>query len=108
MNLIDEFHKLYYNSYVWKNTFWLGVPVQKCPLDLWIYQEIIYETKPDVIIECGTSAGGSALFLASICDMINHGEIITIDIEDAKNKLKHSRITYLIGYSISDKITKQI
>jgi cephalosporin hydroxylase len=72
-NIVDHFHKLYYGSedQTWKNTFWLGTPTQKCPLDLWIYQEIIFEIKPDAIIECGTYGGGSALFLASICDLLD-------------------------------------
>ncbi len=87
--IIDGFHTLYYyNSYrTWQNTFWLGVPVMKCPLDLWQYQEIIYELKPDIIIECGTARAGGALFLASVCDLVNHGSVITIDIEDKKINL---------------------
>ena len=44
----------------WAETYWLGKQVAKCPLDLWIYQEIIFETKPQVLIETGTSGGGSA------------------------------------------------
>lgn len=55
---ISLFHKVYYYSKVWKKTYWLGIPVQKCPLDLWIYQEIIWETKPDFVIETGTAWGG--------------------------------------------------
>ena len=42
----------------WKKTFWRGVPVQKFPCDLWIYQEILFECKPDLVIETGTGAGG--------------------------------------------------
>jgi cephalosporin hydroxylase len=38
-----------------RDTKWLGVPVAKCPLDLFLYQEIIYDIKPDIIIECGTN-----------------------------------------------------
>lgn len=60
-NIVDQFHKLYYDSHIfgktWGNTFWLGIPTSKCPLDLWIYQEIIFEVNPDVIIECGTAGG---------------------------------------------------
>lgn len=60
--IVNQFHELYYNSHVfgksWANTFWLGVPTLKCPLDLWVYQEIIFEIKPDLIIECGTASGG--------------------------------------------------
>lgn len=110
-NIVDQFHLLYFNS--WKktirNTYWLGVPTIKCPLDCWIYQEIIYKIKPDLIIECGTSYGGSALFIASLFDLIDNGKVITIDIsEEKKNKPQHKRIQYLIGSSISNKIIKQV
>ncbi len=111
-NIIDEFHKLYYESHIfgktWGNTFWLGVPTQKCPLDLWIYQEIVFEIKPDIIIECGTAEGGSALFLASMCDLVKRGRVITIDIEDAEGRPKHERITYLLGSSTSPQIVEQV
>jgi len=90
------------------NVFWLGIPLRKCPMDLWIYQEIIHHLEPDIIIECGTSYGGSALFLASICDLVNNGTVITIDIEDIANKPRHKRIKYLHGSSTSQEIVEQI
>lgn len=80
--IVEQFHKLYYSNggRTWSgNTSWLGYKVLKCPPDLWIYQEIIYETKPDIIIETGTGNGGGTFFLASICDFINQGNIISID-----------------------------
>ncbi|MDP2672882.1 MAG: CmcI family methyltransferase [Nanoarchaeota archaeon] len=110
--IIDKFHKLYFDSNrfgkTWGNTFWLGVQTHKCPLDCWIYQEIIFDIKPDVIIECGTKYGGSALFLASICDLINKGRIISIDINIPKNLPQHNRIKYLEGSSTSDKIIEKV
>ena len=111
-NIVDQFHKLYYNSYnwggTWNNTFWLGVLTGKCPLDLWIYQEIIFELKPDIIIECGTASGGSALFLSSMCDLVNNGRVITIDIQDVKGRPQHKRIKYLLGSSTSEKIIERV
>jgi len=86
----------------------LGVHAAKCPVDLWIYQEIIYELKPDVIIECGTGSGGSSLFLASICDMIGNGRVITIDIVEAEGRPQHKRITYLLGSSTSSETVEQV
>ena len=56
------------------------MPTQKCPLDLWIYQELLYELRPDLIIETGTYSGGSAMYLASICDLLDHGRIVSVDI----------------------------
>lgn len=91
-----KFTKSYYKSRVWGNTFWMGATVKKCPLDLWIYQEIIYETKPDIIIEGGTLHGGSALYLANVCDLIGNGQILTIDIVASKECRKHPRIEYII------------
>jgi len=107
---INAFHRLYYDNggRTWYNTFWLGVPCQKCPLDLWVYQEIISDLRPDVIIESGTGTGGSALFLASCCELVKNGRVITIDIEGQPDKPGHQRITYLSGSSISEQIVQQL
>jgi cephalosporin hydroxylase len=86
----------------------LGIPAQKCPLDLWVYQEIIFEVRPDCIIECGTFAGGSALFLASVCDAVKRGTIITIDVEARESRPKHKRIKYLLGSSTSTEIVDKV
>ena len=97
--LINEFHRFYYESRVWHHTSWMGLQCSKCPLDIWVYQEIIVETKPDIIIECGTGQGGSSLFLASICSLLNKGRVITIDIVD-RNLPEHYLIKQIIGSSI--------
>lgn len=108
--IINKFHKLfYYSTEVWhKKTTWLGHPALKCPFDLWIYQEIIYELKPDLIIECGTYHGGSALYLASICDLIKKGQIITIDTKQQKDRPSHKRIKYLLGSSVSEETVTMV
>src|SRR6266511_5883150 len=95
----EAFFRLYAESQVWRDTIWLGKRALKCPLDLWVYQEILFRTRPDLIIETGTSAGGGALFLASMCDLINHGRVVTIDIK-RQRRPKHERITYLNGSSL--------
>jgi cephalosporin hydroxylase len=108
--IVQRFHQLYYESHTttWMNTHWLGYPAEKCPLDLWIYQEIIHEVRPDLIIETGTRAGGSALFLASMCDLVQHGGVVSIDIEDTVQRPKHDRIQYLLGSSTSDAIVERV
>lgn len=106
--IVDQFHKLYTDLHICHDkTFWLGVPIVKVPLDCWVYQEIIFEVRPDLIIESGTGNGGSALFFASICDLINNGRVVTIDIE-ARVTHRHERIDYLLGSSISLKIVNQV
>jgi cephalosporin hydroxylase len=108
--LIDQFHTLYYdhNEQTWGNTFWLGHHVLKCPLDLWNYQEILHEVQPELIIETGTYQGGSALFLASICELLGRGQVLTIDVDRRKERPRHARITYLTGSSTSNAILRQV
>ncbi len=98
--IIDDFHKLYYHKgTTWQNTIWMGIKIQKCPLDLFIYQEILYEIRPDLIIETGTLNGGSAYYLAHLCDILGDGKIITIDIEKNNNRPHHPRIEYITSSS---------
>ena len=63
----------------------MGVPIIQLPEDLLMMQELIYKTRPDVIIETGTAHGGTALFYASILSLIgNGGKVFSIDIEIRK------------------------
>lgn len=100
-DVLNAFHQAYYDSRVWTHTYWRGVPTLKCPLDLWIYQEILFELRPSLIIETGTAQGGSAFFLASVCDLIGYGHVITVDIEK-RPRPRHRRISYMEGRSSTD------
>jgi cephalosporin hydroxylase len=112
---VDAFHKFYEKQRLWQNTKWLGIPCWKLPFDAFIIQDIIYETKPDYIIETGTAYGGSALFYASLCELIDHGKVITVDIElkhdnylsQAKKEIK-DRIQFLGGSSTNDHVIKEV
>jgi cephalosporin hydroxylase len=101
--IVDRFHKLFYGT-KWKNgpwadMYWMGARTFKCPMDMWILQEIIWECRPNWIVECGTHQGGSALFFASICDLVGQGQVITIDVMHRNHLPEHSRIIYLTGSS---------
>ena len=68
------------NKYVY--TFsWMGRPIIQLPEDIVRTQEVIYNIKPDVIIETGVAHGGSLILYASLCKAIGKGRIIGIDIE---------------------------
>jgi cephalosporin hydroxylase len=86
---------------------WLGQPVWQNVLDLWVIQETIYELRPALVIECGTNRGGSATFLANLFDLMNHGKVLTIDVEKLHN-LDHPRVTFLQGNSVDDQIVSQV
>lgn len=65
-----------------QNTYYRGLKTIKCPFDYVIYQMIINEVKPDLIIEIGTAYGGSSLYLADLLNNIGNGIVHTIDISD--------------------------
>ena len=46
-----------------------GVPAQKCPFDYVMYQMIIHQVKPDLIIEVGTNCGGGSMYLADLLEL---------------------------------------
>jgi cephalosporin hydroxylase len=93
-------HDVLYESDAWTEATWLGAQALKNPLDLWVYQEIMVETRPELVVETGTYRGGSAAYLASICDLLGAGEVVSIDIEQVRDDYPvHPRITYLGGRS---------
>lgn len=108
MCAVNEFHRLYYASDVWRHTYWLGIRTVKCPLDLWIYQEIIHSLRPEVIVEIGTYVGGTSLFLACICDLIGNGRVVTVDVRRYPSLPRHDRIHYVTGHSLSAEVVEEV
>jgi len=111
----DVFHVMYYVSNVWNgsNTKWMGVGVLNNPFDMWIKQEIIFETKPTLIIETGTAMGGSSLFFATVLDQIGDGRIVSVDLWDKNSgmglpKYKHKRVSFLKGSSVDQSTIKKV
>jgi cephalosporin hydroxylase len=96
-----RFARIYYDNAdsTWRDTQWLATPTWKLPSDLWIYQELIVRMRPDYIVETGTAYGGSALYLATVCDAIDHGQIITVDTQKFDGRPEHRRIEYVFGSS---------
>lgn len=60
-------------------TTFMGVPALKNPCDAWVYQEIIWEQRPEVIVEVGNKHGGSLLYLVTLCELFGFGEVIGVD-----------------------------
>jgi cephalosporin hydroxylase len=104
-NKVFYYRGKYYGE-TWNNTRWLGVPAKKYPMDLWVYQDIVYETQPDNIIETGTYKGGTSLFLANLCDLLKKGRVITIDLEECE--LDHPRIVKIIGDSTNQEVIESV
>jgi cephalosporin hydroxylase len=110
--VVDDFHRLYYEAGeaggTWKDTTFLGVPTWKSPLDLWIYQELLWELRPGLIVETGTAHGGSALYLATLCQTLGHGQVISVDIGEWPDRPAHPRLTYVVASSTDPRVVAQV
>lgn len=78
---------------------WMGLKALKNPLDAWIYQEILHEVRPDIVIELGSAAGGGTLYLAHILELLGHGVVVSIDVDRSDYRAEHERIVTITGNS---------
>jgi len=116
---MDFIHKTSQMKYSY-NFSWLGIPIIQFPQDIIAIQEIIWNIKPDLIIETGIAYGGSLILSSSILELIGKGEVLGIDIDIRSHNRKaieehflSKRIKMLQGSSIDrdtliqvEKITK--
>jgi len=97
------------------NFSWMGRPIIQYPQDMIAMQELIWEVKPDLIIETGIAHGGSLIYYASLLELIGKGEVLGIDIDiRSHNKAAieihpmFKRISMIQGSSISREIVEQV
>jgi cephalosporin hydroxylase len=111
--------KVFVHSFSYKypyNFDWLGLPIIQFPQDIIAVQEIIWKTKPDIIIETGVARGGSLILSASILHLLNgNGRVIGIDIDIRAHNRKvienHPlafRIDLIQGSSIDQSIVDEV
>ncbi|MCO5400266.1 cephalosporin hydroxylase family protein [Ralstonia soli] len=102
------------------NFRWLGRPIIQHPQDILAMQELIWEVKPDLIIETGIAHGGSIIFYASMLELLaqcGHGDglVLGIDIDIRQHNREaieahpmHRRIQMLQGSSIDPALVEQV
>lgn len=98
------------------NFTWLGRPIIKFPNDIVVMQEIIWDVKPDLIVETGIAHGGSIIFSASMLKLIgSDGQVVGVDMDIRKHNRKeieehpmYKRIIMLEGNSVSDEVIRKI
>jgi hypothetical protein len=94
----------------------LGVPMRQIPSDNWLMSDLIFSVKPDYIIETGTLYGGSALYYASLLELVNpNGNVITVDINEnaissaaRDHDLFKRRVRFIRGGSTDAETIEQI
>jgi len=106
------YHLWYYNNQVWTTIYWAGVRTLKSPLDMWNYQEIIFNLRPSLVIEFGTNCGGSALFFSSVLKQLGYNyKVVSVDIQhDALNPAVKNdpNIELVLSSSTSPKVAEII
>lgn len=97
------------------NFSWLGRPIIQYPQDMFAMQEILWEIKPELVVEMGIAHGGSLIFYASILELIGKGEVLGIDIDIRKHNREaikahplFKRITLIEGSSLSPEVTDKV
>lgn len=79
-------------------TKYLGKHLLKTPFDVMVLGEIIEDTRPPLILEIGSYDGGSALWMANLCDALGlETRIVSVDIADHPGKIAHPRIAWVVG-----------
>ena len=91
----------YHTEILFDKVSWMGVTARKMVLDAWVYQQIIYEIRPEIIIEIGNAEGGSTKYLANMLDLVGGGEVIGVDIDHSIFEGHHPRISLVTGDSLA-------
>lgn len=99
-------------SYQW---LWLGVPIIQMPTDVMATQELIWQHRPQVIVETGVARGGSAVFHASMLQLLGEGHVVAVDIdirphnrETVQSHPLAHRITLVEGPSTAPEVLRQV
>ncbi|WP_166364056.1 cephalosporin hydroxylase family protein [Pseudomonas akapageensis] len=94
---------------------WMGRPIIQLPQDMMAMQEIIWQVKPDLVIECGIAHGGSIIYYASLLELQGHGEVLGIDRdirphnrEAIESHPMSKRISMIEGSSIDAAVVEQV
>ncbi len=104
-------------KYKYSHSFtWLGMPIIQIPNDIVAMQELIWNTKPDLVIETGVARGGSVIFYASILELLqSNGHVLGVDIdvrphnrEAIENHPLSKRVTLIQGSSIAPETVSQV
>lgn len=106
---LTDFHRLFYRARgSWRTSCWHGRTMMKAGTDVLMVQELIWMTRPDLIIETGTADGGSALFYADLMDLfqIEQGQVVSIELNAEKYRPPpvHPRLTCVHGSALDPAI----
>lgn len=112
--VIKFFHYIWWQSKdTWPSNKFLGYEILQCPFDLQIYQELIFASKPEFILQTGICGGGSIVYFSSILDLMgasNDVKVIGVDIElsEEAKEIKNDRVILFEGSSTNEEVVSKI
>ena len=112
--VIKFFHYIWWQSKdTWPRNKFLGYEILQCPFDLQIYQELIFASKPEFILQTGICGGGSIVYFSSILDLIGAPtdvKVIGVDIElsEEAKEIKNDRVILFEGSSTNEEVVSKI
>jgi cephalosporin hydroxylase len=94
---------------------WLGVPIIQFPEDIVVMQELLWNVRPDFVVECGVAHGGSGIFYASLCELMGNGRVLGVDVEirpenreSVENHPLSRRLELIEGSSIARTVVDKV
>lgn len=95
---------------------WMGLPIIQYPQDIVALQEIVWELRPDAIVETGIARGGSLILYSSLFEMMGtDGVVVGVDIDIREPNRRAieghplaKRIEMIEGSSIDDEVVRQV
>ena len=105
-DVTKAFVEAYWRNHGTTGLQWLGTPITEPPTDLFAYQGVLADVRPDWVIETGSGNGSRALFLASIFDLLGHGQVLSIDTVEDDARPQHDRIRFLTVDQLSGDATR--
>jgi cephalosporin hydroxylase len=107
-DLRSAFTEAVWHNLPWRHTSWLGEPIRTPPNDLLAYQEIMSRVRPDWVVEIGAGDEGRAAFLASICELIGHGQVLSLRAPDVAEPAPHPRLRALTGPPLEPDVIRRV
>ena len=105
---LAEWFSYFQRDMVFDQVHWMGVKTVKNPMDCWVYQQLLAELRPRVVVELGSAHGGSTLFLLNMLDLLGDGAVVSVDRDRRTFALNHPRLRRVDGDLADPKVIEQV
>jgi cephalosporin hydroxylase len=104
---LREWIEYYQANVAMKQVYYRGVPTWKNVFDLWVIQEIIFDTQPQIVVEIGTKFGGTTIWLSDSMKTIASGSVISVDLNRPQIDFPEN-VQFIQGNSIASHTVSQV